>query len=157
MHQRGIQAAAKVFQAVECIDVSTFDGLDVVTLPWAQVRGAQLLVNVIDNFATRFPLTSGQDSRYWAALEVSIWGAIQGYSTCLKRQHVRMISGPMFYNCASDEFYSAITVRARNMTGGRTGGNPTVNGGSAAAIAANGFSIQCQVMLVAPDGIGEGF
>lgn len=153
MNSNSIQAGAKVFQPVQCISAGGYDGIDVISLPWSEVVGAQVIVNVIDNFAV---LASGltQDARYWGMLEVSIWGAVQGYASCLKRQQVRMISGPMFYRFDSDEFYSHVSVRARNMSGGKSGGDQS---GATPPSAAGGFSLACQVMLVAPHGIARGF
>lgn len=149
----GIEAGAEVFQPVECIDAGGFQGTDVISLPWSRVAGCQLIANVIDNFGMRPALTSGQDARYWATLEITIWGMVQGYPSCLKRQQTRMISGPCFYRFDADEFYTDVTVRARNISGGRSGGNQTApGGGPPAPSSANGFSIQCQVMLVAPKG-----
>lgn len=140
------QAGAKVFIPVECIGVSEVNGRDVVTLPWSEVKGAQILVLARDNYAEALPAAVLDTAAYWPTLEVTIWGAIQGYMTCLKRQQVRMITGPMMYRVDGDEFYSALTIRARDITGGQTGG-----------YGAGSFSLQCQVMLTADAGIGKGF
>lgn len=143
---QGIEAAAKVYEPVECIGVSEPNGLDVITLPWKQVAGAQVLVLVRDNYASALPAAVLNSTAYWPTLEVTIWGAVQGYSTCLKRQHVRMLTGPLLYRVESDEFYSAFSVRARDITGGYPGG-----------FGAGSFSIKCQVMLAAHEGIGKGY
>lgn len=141
------QAGAKVFIPVECIGVSEVNGRDVVTLPWSEVKGgANILVLARDNYAEGLPAAVLDLAAYWPTLEVTIWGAIQGYTVCLKRQQVRMITGPMVYRVEGDELYSAFTVRARDITGGQTGG-----------YGAGSFSLQCQVMLTAQSGIGRGF
>jgi hypothetical protein len=151
------EAASKSFQPVECIDEGSPDGREIITVNYSQVKGSQLVVSVVDNFGTR-TLPSSQDNRYWPALEVTVTGYIQGYSMVLKRQLVRMVSGPLFMIIPRDEIYTALTVRALNMTGGTRGGNQAAPGsGPPGPSAANGFSITCQVQFCAQGGIGEGF
>lgn len=147
-----IQAGSQVFAPVECIDVADVNGLDVVSLPWAQVKGAQLIINSIDNYDT-VDIGSGGPA-YWAALEVTVWGTVQGYATCLKRQHVRMLTGPMLYRVDGDEFYNYVTVKARNMSGGVSGGSTEGGLSPPRPSSQLGFSLKCQVMLTAQQGIG---
>lgn len=118
-------AARKSYGPYNVIDDYVLEGRTLVTLPFDNVKGCQLLVSVVDNVDILNP--GAADQRFWAIAEVAIWGIIQGYATPIKRQHVRMISGPMEYVFPFEEAYDSIEVRGRNMTGGKSRSVPATD------------------------------
>ncbi len=125
------------------------DGKKLETFQYSEVRGSQVLVWVVDNSSKSInqAQTAEVDTcQFFVIAEISIWGKVQGYSSCLKRQATRMLTGPMLYSIASDEPWAEIEIRARNMSGGRRG-TPT---GGILQPAANQPSNQWPVGSAAP-------
>lgn len=153
------EATTKSFQPVECIDAQSADGREIVTIPFSKVKGSLLVISAVDNYAA-IAINTTQDNRYWAALMVTITGFVQGYSMILKRQTVAMVSGPLSYYVPENFcFFTALGIRATNVTGGTLGARQDQPGllPNTAPTAANGFSLMCQVQLTAQGGIGGGF
>jgi hypothetical protein len=146
----GVQAQSKVLGPFEVIQEVGAVGRALVSVPYTEVRGSQLVVQVIDNFAKVEPASSF-DPQFWAAAEVQINGAVQGFEFCLKRQHTRMLTGPMGYVVPDEAALDQLVFRARNMTGGRRG---PPGSGETDATAANGYSIKVQIHIQPRGGIG---
>lgn len=145
------QSPLTVFNAVECIDDVGLEGNEKYSWPFTRVAGSLVLLQVQDNFGIQSTVTTLQ--RFWAALEIGIWGRVQGYEYLLQRQHVRMLTGPMVYAFDSDSPYESISIKARNMSGGKAG-PPAGQPANLTPSAANGFSLKLQAHVQARSGIG---
>ncbi len=139
----------KALGPYEIIGEVSAEGRVLVDIPWEKVIGGQVIVAVSDNYSQL--QTTINDPQYWATAEVSIWGVVQGYAEVLKRQQLRMLSGPMLYQFANEEAYHAVRFRARNFTGGRRGSGAS---GANAATAENGYSLTVQLFLQPRSGFG---
>jgi hypothetical protein len=144
------QAQSKVLGPVEIISETGPVGRVLDTIPYTNVRGSQILITVVDNWAA---LVDGQQAipAYMAGAEVELVGVVQAVEFVLKRQYCRMFTGPMFYVFDDAEAYDNILLRARNMSGGRRG-NP--GGIAPAPTAANGFSLKVQAQIQPRGGLG---
>lgn len=99
------------------------DGTKLESFQYSEVKGSQICVWASDNFAS-FSNQAGAETGYlyfMALVEVSIWGTVQSFEACIKRQAVRMVSGPMNLAIPCDLPWQRIEIRARNMTGGHPG------------------------------------
>jgi len=85
------------------------------SLPYAKIRGSQIVVIAVDNFTN---LGASASSKEWGAIEVTILGSVGGYSFLLKRQQIRMMTGPCLFLVPYDAAYDEISVESRNVTGG---------------------------------------
>jgi len=92
------------------------EGQPLLTLPFAQVEGAQILIAMTASIP-RDQITSGA----WLIAEVGIWGSFQGFQSLIKRAAIRQITGPMSYQFQFEEIYDQVIIKARNMSGGRRG------------------------------------
>lgn len=133
----------KVYGPFEIIGEGSPEGRVIQALPWVNVRGAQVLASCTDNFGQLQPNTG--NATYWAIAEVTIWGVVQGYANVLKRQQIRMSSGPMTYVLPDEEAYDQVEFRARNFTGGKRAVPSST--GSNAPVQANGFSLKVQLFI----------
>lgn len=151
-------AAQKVQGPFEVIENVGTSAPILIELPYQKVRGSQIVASVIDNFGQQQTVTTLV--RFWAAVDLQIWGRIQGYDFLLKKQHTRMNTGPLVYIVPDEEAYDAISIRGRNMSGGRPGPvpgaappNPT-----AAPIPgfplSGGFSLMVQLYIQPRGGMG---
>jgi hypothetical protein len=145
------QAQAKILGPFEVIQAIGPEGAPIASIPFSKVRGSNLLISVDDNFGKVLPVTAIRS--YWAVAEVSIIGRVQGVETLLKRQQVRMLTGPMGYVFDDAEAYGDLVVRARNMSGGRRG-PPGPATASPDPTAANGFSITVTIAFQPRGGMG---
>lgn len=145
-----MQSQSKVLGPFEVIQEIGAIGRVLVTLPYKDVRGSQILVAVTDNFAKL--AVGSSDNQFWAAAEVEVLGSIQGYEHTLKRQYCRSITGPMLFVVPDEQAMDKVIFRARNLTGGRRG-PPGVSGASDPS-AANGFSITVTIHVQPRGGMG---
>jgi len=84
----------KTFGPFEMISEVKGDGRVFLTLPYAGVEGSNALVSVADNYGV-FP-SQTTPNHLWPGAEITVWGAIKGFETLLKRPvAVHMLSGPM--------------------------------------------------------------
>lgn len=114
------------------------DGVKLITFPYAKVKGSQLFCMVADNAGRTVNQAATPDfAQFFALAEVSIWGLVPGLATCLHRQDVRQLTGPMHYVIPWDLPWNDIEVRARNMSGGRRGTPTPSEGGGVMQPAAN--------------------
>ena len=110
------------------IDVIQYGGLEgtpIYTIPFERVQGGQIAVTLEENFAQFATLAVGvaRNARYVAAAEVSLWGVTRGQDQLILRDNVRQLTGPLIYVFPAWEAYDAIIVKARNMSGGISGGS----------------------------------
>lgn len=121
-----IKAKAKVYGPFEVLNLNELgEGTPLVTIPYAEVVGSQVLAAITENFEAGTLGFTG-DTQFYLGFEVSFWGSYQGFQTCLKRTTVRSLTGPTSYYFDADAAFDQVVVKARNMSGGRRG--PGVNG-----------------------------
>lgn len=145
-----IKAKAKVYGPFEVLNLNELgEGTPLITVPYAEVAGSQLLAAVTENFEAGALVFSG-DSQFYLQFEVSVWGSYQGFQSCLKRTSMRALTGPSSYYFDSDAAFDQIIVKARNMSGGRRG--PGIAG---QVTTANGYSASLTI-FIQPRG-GDGF
>jgi len=110
----------KSYGPFECIGEVKGEGRVFLSLPFTAVEGCRILVSLKDNFsqiAAQFV-----PSHEWPGVEVTIWGAVQGYECVIKRQCVHMQTGPMSKVFEYADGWDTIMFRARNMNGGNPQG-----------------------------------
>lgn len=148
-----MQGQSKVYGPFEVIGETGAVGRVLVTIPYTQVRGSQILINVTDNWG---PRAQGQQGIpvYMAGAEVELIGAVQSYQIVLKREFCRGMTGPMFYIFDDAEAYDSILLRARNMSGGRRGAVGVTSGPTVLPTSANGFSLKVQAQIQPRGGLG---
>lgn len=141
-----IEGKSKVLGPFEAVQAIAQDGVVLTSIPFSKVRGSQLIVSVSDNYASQFGDIVADVPTFWATVEVTLMGSVQGAEFVIKRQAVRMLTGPLYYIADDSEAYDNIVVRGRN-----------VSGGSKAAvdfIASNGLSLLVQVQIQPRGGLG---
>lgn len=130
-------------------DVLSLNGLPegqvLLTLPFPQVEGAQLLVAMTDS--NQFGIVN--DAESFLAFEVGFWGSFQGFQSLIKRAAVRSLTGPMSYTFPFEESYDQVIIKVRNMSGGRRGPAP---GGIYTA--SNGCTATMNVFVQPRSGVG---
>lgn len=141
----------KVYGPFQCIGNLTGDGPVILSLPFTQVAGCRVMVSVTDNFGSQVGSTVPQiyDRRY-PGLEVSIWGAVQSLESCVKRQHVHMLSGPMGHVFDFEEGWDTINFRALNPQGG--GYDPLHTIGAADVTQQGGYSLLANIFVMPRSG-----
>lgn len=122
------------------------EGQVLLTLPFAQVEGAQILVAL----TASIPFGQGLPGS-WLTAEVGIWGSFQGFQSLIKRAHVRQITGPLSYQFQDVESYDQIIFKVRNMSGGRRGPPQAVFG---TYTVSNGCSLAMNVFVQPRSGVG---
>jgi hypothetical protein len=134
----------KVYGPYESIQEVSGEGRIYLSLPYTEVMGSQVMLSVKDNWAKFVNANLGM---YWPTLELTIWGAVQGFETVVKRQQTRMQTGPMFYIFDYAEAFDTVNFRARNISGGRRG--PPSNAGEDTSIPdkRNQFSLTVDVYI----------
>lgn len=142
-----ITSKAKVFGPYNLMELNELpEGQTLLTVPYSEVQGAQLLCSVTNGSAgTPF----GIDTQFFLEFEVGIWGSYQGFLNLLKRTGMRALTGPMTYMFPIDFPFESISIKARNMSGGRRG--PGTDG---VVTEANGFKSALTVHVQARAGIG---
>lgn len=113
---------AKANGPYELFTATGANGVQFFTVPYSNVEGSQVLVALKDNFSAFAGRLVGVSEPFlqWAALEISIYGYVQGYRTRLKSQFVRSSTGPMIYTIPFEEVYDSIAFFGRNVSGGST-------------------------------------
>lgn len=124
------------------------------SLQWTNVVGAQLLVALTDDVDTQ-PAAIAVDPAFLIGAEVTVWGTIQGYQTCLKRTFIRMKTGPMPLLFIEEEGYERISFRSRLMAGGRPLNPDRVVPGSFLETALN-MSVFANVYVMPRSGFQKG-
>ncbi len=111
---------AKIYGPYQLLTAQGQKGVEFLSVPYAAVEGSQIIVAVTDNLSqsTAGSFSDGIQFIAWPALEIFIYGSVQGYKTRLKRQFVRMPTGPMTYTIPVEEAYDNILLYARDVTGG---------------------------------------
>lgn len=122
------------------------EGQPLLTLPFAQVEGAQILVAMTASIPFD-QINSGA----WLIAEVGLWGSFQGFQTLIKRAALRQITGPMSYTFQFEETYDHIIIKARNMSGGRRGAPQSVFG---TYTVSNKCSLAMNVFVQPRSGVG---
>lgn len=128
------------------------EGRVFLSLPFTDVAGAQVLVSLKDNFAQQ--AAQFVPSHEWPGVEVTIWGAIQGYEVVIKRQCVHMQTGPMSKVFDYADGWDTILFRARNMNGGNQQGQLEM-GVPPFPIQENGFALQTTVNVMPRSGFAS--
>src|SRR5215212_3499072 len=142
MEAQAKQIGRKVLGPFDVLDCLGGDTVPVTNFPFAQVQGGTVSV-VLAGDVTASP-AGGTFSV--GTFEVEIIGIVQGQEDVLKRGWLTENSGPLRKTFEGFEVYETIEIRARNMVGGRTGGNLDVAAG-VANTTANGFKVQLTVNL----------
>lgn len=133
----------KVYGPFESIQEVAGEGRIYLSLPYTDVMGSQVMLSVKDNWAK---INNANLGMYWPTLELTIWGAVQGYETVIKRQQTRMQTGPMFYIFDYAEAFDTVNFRARNISGGRRGPPPDAEDPTIPD-KRNGFSLTVDVYI----------
>lgn len=148
-----MQGQSKVLGPFEVIQETGPVGRVLDTIPYVNVRGSQILITVVDNWAALVATAGGGAIPVlMAAAEVELCATVQAVEFVLKRQYCRMFTGPMFYVFDDAEAYDNVLVRARNLSGGRRG--PPGGAMTPQPDAANGFSLKVQVQIQPRGGLG---
>ena len=144
-----IRAATKAYGPYDILNlVELGECQPILTLPFAQVEGSQMIVALTqDNAPAVAPLN---DAIFWVNAEIAIFGSFQGYMSCLKRVQLTPYTGPVSYRFDFAETYDQVVVMARNMTGGRRG-----PGTSGLTTVANGYSMNAHVHIQPRSGFGK--
>ena len=157
-----LKAGSKQYGPFEVVDIVQPDVQTLVTIPYSDVVGSQMLVTVSDNFARDF-LLADNASRF-AAAEIGITGRVQGEPYIIQRAHVRALSGPLRWIFRAEEMYDQIEIGARNMSGGRRGSPSTDFAVGLNFTGASGFSILVNVSIqpvqrsvIGPEAYGHGW
>lgn len=136
-----IKASTKVHGPYECLTLNELgEGTPLLDLPYSEVEGSQLALQLTDNASTAF--SASVDPQFWIIIEVGVWGSLQGLPTLLKRVAMSPRTGPVSYLFQFAEAYDQVTIRARNMSGGRRGPGP-----AGVATVAAGFSATLTVTV----------
>jgi hypothetical protein len=106
----------KTYGPFQLISETTDDGNVFLSLPYAEVQGSQVLVAVADNYGV-FP-SQFAPNHLFPGVEITIWGAVMGFETCLRRQFVRQQTGPLALLFEWARGWDNILFRGRNMNGG---------------------------------------
>jgi hypothetical protein len=119
--------ARKVLGPFDVLDHVAAEPVSVCTLPFREIEGGAVSVVLNENVSG-----SGAGGTFSEAMvEIEIVGIVQGQVDVLKRAWLTGLSGPVRKTFEAFEVYDTLEIRARNMMGGRSGGNndPTnVNG-----------------------------
>jgi hypothetical protein len=130
-----------VYGPFEVIGNISEGGQNILSLPFAEVAGCNVLVSVADNFAIQTVQAVPQG--LFPGVELSIWGAVQGFESCLRRACLHMFSGPLQQVFEYAERWDTILFRAQNMCGGST-----QNAGTSPEITqANKFSLKASIYV----------
>ena len=105
-----------VYGPFEVIGELKNDGRVILSLPFTEVAGCNVVMAVTDNYAG-CPQQSDADHLF-PGVELSIWGAIGGFESCLRRTCVHMLSGPINKTFEYADGYDTVIFRAQNMCGG---------------------------------------
>lgn len=114
-----------------CVPVTAF--------PFTDVQGGTVSVVLQGNLS----ISPAGGTFSEAMFEVEIVGIVQGQEDCLVRGWLSDLSGPLRKTFEEWDVYETIEIRARNMVGGRTGGNvdpqniPPVDNSTAAGFFVN--------------------
>jgi hypothetical protein len=112
------QAPASTTRGPFAIGVGVSVPTPIDSFPFRDVAGGTLIVNV-----SEAAIGIGITPTLTALIaEIEIVGKVQGIATVLKRTQIRLQTGPTIYRFYPWELYDTIEIRARNMTGGRPGG-----------------------------------
>jgi hypothetical protein len=145
-----IKAKAKVYGPFEVLNLNELgEGTPLVTIPYAEVVGSQILAAITENFEAGALSFTG-DAQFYLAFEVSFWGSYQGFQSCLKRTTMRALTGPTSYYFDGDAAFDQVIVKARNMSGGRRG--PGING---VVTNANGYSASLNLFIQPRSGFNK--
>jgi hypothetical protein len=144
----------------EVIQYGGLEGEPIVTIPFAAVDGGQVAISVADNFV-QFAIQAigaARDARYFATVEIGIWGHVQGEEFLILRDNIRAAAGPLVYSFKRWESYDRIVVKARNMSGGVPGGSFSAYPPVAVTEPSqpNGASLQVMVFVQPRAGLGFG-
>lgn len=111
----------KVYGPYDVLSTNSLaEGQPILTLPWPDVQGAQLLASLTDSNRNGVP----NDAQSFLAFEIGIWGSFQGFESLIKRTAIRALTGPISYRFDTEESYDKVIIKARNMSGGRRGPTP---------------------------------
>jgi hypothetical protein len=94
------------------------------SLPSSVIRESSLLIAVTDNVLqaiTESNQITPQIAYSLVLVEIGIFGSVQGYKTCIKRQQVKSNWGPMLMRIDSVDSYDQIEFQSRLMIGGKPG------------------------------------
>ena len=83
----------------------------------------QIMVSVQDNVPQALPsvLNPTNGAYLMVSAEISVWGAVVGYETLIKRQFVKSNWGPLQFKLRDDEIYDQIILKGRLNVGGKYG------------------------------------
>lgn len=138
-----------VYGPFEVIGEIDSDGGNVLSLPFAEVAGCNIMAAVADNFAI-IPVQA-LPAGLFPGVELTIWGAIQGFEVCLRRICLHMLSGPVQEVFEYAERWDTILFRAQNMCGGSL-----QNAGESTAITqANKYSLKVSIYLSPRSGFAK--
>lgn len=122
------------------------------SLPWAAVKGANLLVAATDDVDNNPASAGNLSSQLMVSSEVTVFGVIQGFATPLKTAVINGKTGPVDLVFAWEEGWEYIRFTQRLMNGGRP---LTPPGGSTAAQSALLVNFALSVYVMPRGGFKE--
>lgn len=111
----------KVLGPYEVLDFVGSQCLPVVEFPYAEVRGGNLSVSIVENLTV--DQNNGLALTSQATFEVEIVGVLGGQFDVLKRGWITGMTGQLKKAFEDWDAYDGIIVRCRNMVAGRPAGN----------------------------------
>lgn len=144
MSQQHTRLGRRVLGPFDILDNVGRDTVPICNFPFSQVEGGHVSVSLTGNLAASSSGGTFAESMF----EIEIVGVVQGAVDVLKRGWINENTGPLRKSFERWEVYEQIEIRARNMTGGKPGGNidPTVPVFNSTA---NQFRVQATVNLQA--------
>lgn len=140
----------KTYGPFELIGEQSGEGRVFLSLPFTDVVGCRLMISLADNYGSILPQTGIPiaPNFLWPGVEMTIWGVVQSYESCVKRMHLHALSGPMATQFRYEDGWDQITLRARNTNGGsyvnlKSGGGPPLF-----PTQANGYSLKATVLVM---------
>ncbi len=143
------KAEAKVYGPYDVVSRVAQDGVPFLTLPFAQVRNSQILISLKDNATAALVAASqsGNTAYLIVMAEVSFWGSVQGFATCLKRQALKSTWGPAIMSFGDEDVYDQFSARIRLFIGGKPGIPSDI-------VFAAPLAVTCTVHIQPREGIG---
>lgn len=106
----------KTYGPFELIGELSGDGRVMLSLDFSEVVGCKVMISLEDTFGS-IP-AQNTPNHLWPGVEMTIWGVVQSYESCLKRMHLHALSGPMATKFDYEDGWDQVIFRARNTCGG---------------------------------------
>lgn len=143
----GGDVRSPVYGPYEAIGETDSDGGVMLSLPFSDVAGCNILVSLSDNYSIF--AGQGTPNHLYPGVELSVWGAIQSYENCLRRLQLHMFTGPARMLFDPADGWDTLLFRAQNMCGGSV-----VNGAGVPPFPtqAAGFSLKVSIYVMPRSG-----